>query len=160
MIEWIQEYLRQIISAVFLIALLQAILPRGLIRRVGLLVCGLVLLLVILRPVHKIELQDLSELFAASELERMDFEDYSRENAEKMEQLITEKTQAYIWDKAQKLAFTPKEISVQTKKGEDYPYPYSVTIKGMYTQKQRLELTAWIAANLAIAEHNQQWRWE
>jgi len=160
MISAIQTYFKQILAAVFLIATMQSIFTQGLIKKVGMLACGLVLMLVMLRPILTFDTENLAKIFAEIEIADADFDAYSRENLQDMAQFITDRTRAYILDKAAEISFTPKKITVNTQVRENYPYPHSVIITGMYTQQQRMELTAWIESNLAIPQARQTWRWE
>lgn len=154
-----QEYLKQVISAAFMIAIVQSLVPKGFSCKVLTMACGLLLMLVLIQPVKKFNIQKFAALFSQQAIGMPNYEQLQAENQENLLRLISEQTRTYILDKAAELSFTPKEVEVQVQMLEQYPYPHAVTISGMYTQSQRVKLTEWIENNLAIPEKNQTWRW-
>ena len=157
-IEAVRGYLFSLAAAAFLSALAAQLAPRGAARRGVTLACALLLTLTALRPLARIDPEDL-----ALQLSRLDIEteeartQVNLKNRALMEMIITEKTQAYILDKAVGLGLSI-EAEVQTKDTGQGPYPYAVTLRGSPTAQQKLALQALIARNLAIPEERQAWQ--
>ena len=100
-----QEWLLGILAACILCSVAESLMPSGPVKRVGKLVCGLVLLCALLAGTGKLdwsESQRWAEQWNAQlELEKQDLEDQVNEE---MKVIIEEKFEAYIVDKAAALA--------------------------------------------------------
>lgn len=118
------------------------------------LVSGLLLALAILQP--------LAGLTGAGRaLENMDWmpeageqtELYRKNQQEALSAIIEEKTQAYIWDKANRLGLACT-VTVEAAAGESgVPLPSGVTIRGPYSR----ELARCIEEEVGIPAENQIW---
>lgn len=163
MIELIRSWLVGITCAAAIVALCESLAPAGTVRKIGRLTGGLVLLLAIVQPVMKLNMDDFAGILTSY---RVDAEvaamDMGLENARLMKGIIEEETAAYILDKAEALGIDCR-VDVTAAMGEeegDYPIPHKVTVVGELTQDQRRELTRRIEADLAIPAERQAYERE
>ena len=75
------------------------------------------------------------------------------------EQVIKEKCETYIWDKAVSLGFEPLGVEVEIMADGGQPYPCRVIISGEFTQGQKQQLSHWIQQELAVKTEDQEWTW-
>lgn len=120
-------------------------------------VCGIFLLLCIIRPFADISLTGWSR-FALPYLQQTQYtsqgEEYARQQTRT---IIKQKTQAYILDKAAEL---DADIRVEVKLSDDpLPYPVSVEIYGTISPYTKQKLEQILSRELSIAKENQSWIW-
>ena len=147
-----RQWLLEITAAAMLVALVEALIPTGTIRRVGKLTGGLVLMIVVLRPMIGLDYSALSESFSRW---RQDMGTYQVQpgttNFRVMKTIIESKSAAYIQDKAEGLGILCQaEVKCSAEDHQSYPYPDSVTIKGDLSSGQISRLQELIEAELAI----------
>ena len=154
MIGALRTWLLSIIAAGLVLSILYALLPKGRLRPIVRTAGGVVLMLVILRPLTELDLEG----FAVS------YDDYAREIRELTEQyraadtaelaaIIERETAAYISDKAATLGLTVT-ARVETETGEDgIPIPSAVEVDGPRSP----ELETYIAQELGIPPERQVW---
>lgn len=125
MVETLREWVTAVVAAAVLVSAAERLTPKGTIRRITAFIGGLVLLLVLLRPVTELRPGRV-------ELERRSYEtaiarkteELRRENSETLTQGIAREAEAYISDKAAALG---QEVhpSVTTAAGIDgLPVPW------------------------------------
>lgn len=131
MIEAARSWLTAVAAAAFLVSLSQSLIPEGTVRKIAGFAGGLVLLLVMVRPL------------LGADFQQMDFhyEDYAGEISQRqtelqaqsdqtLEQLIQKKTEAYILDKAAALG-VDCTVRVLMEPGEDgTPVPAGAELTG------------------------------
>jgi len=154
----ILQYLRPILAVSFLVAAVRAAFSERSYGKLIGFVGSLLILATILGPVAKLD----ADLVAAAigRLEMYKVEDkleHAIDNSAIISEIIKEKTETYISDKATQLDLALRSVSVTMEKGGEYPYPAAVRISGQFTQQQRTELTRWIERNLAIPNKAQTW---
>lgn len=76
------------------------------------------------------------------------------ENRQIMGTIITEKTEAYILDKAASLG-AAVEAEVGIRQGSHYPYPWDCVIRGALTEAQKDALRRDLELSLGIPEERQ-----
>lgn len=155
--EGLRQYLFSLAAAALLCALVKSLVPKGKMERVVSMLCGVFLAMTALSPLARWELPDfaaqLSKVQIAAEEAKTGVE---IRNREALLAIIKEKTQTYIWDKANELGLDIEvTVTVETKDG--CPYPSVVRINGPCTPSQRQALTAYIEENLAIGKERQLW---
>ena len=156
----LKAYLLRVVSICVLTALARAFPVKGAVRKAMELTCGLLVLLTILQPLVRIDVSEISSAIGRLITQTADAERESRAyNARLTADVIKEKTEAYIWDKATEEKFTPTEVSVEVSFGGTYPYASGVVIGGAYTDLQKKRIGSWIESTLAIPEDRQQWHW-
>ena len=120
------------------------------------LLCGVFMILCVVSPLLNIRLSSLT-----------DFTDEIREQAdavssdgkmmaqEEYRAVITQRTQAYILDKAVSLG---ADVTVEVTLGEDdLAAPHAVTIRGRISPYAKGLLSSWLASDLGVATEEQTW---
>lgn len=149
-------WLLAVISASLICALADALMPPGAVRRVGRLVCGLVLLGAILPPLTSLDLSDgrrwLEDYLAS--LEDREAELTQTVNSQ-MKIIIEQEYAAYIVDKATELGLTC-ELRVECGLSEEGLYlPARTEVSGPLTEGERALISRMIAENLGVPESEQ-----
>lgn len=154
MIGALRTWLLSIIAAGLVLSILYALLPKGRLQPIVRTAGGVVLMLVILRPLTELDLEG----FAVS------YDDYAREIRELTEQyraadtaelaaIIERETAAYISDKGAALGVNCHAV-VETELRSGVPYPCAVTLD----VERNETLAACIAADLGIGKEAQVWQ--
>lgn len=162
MIDMIRGWLLGIVGAAILSAIAMSLTPKGRVRDVTRLVCGIVMALSLIQPVLKLDFDayslNLSEYRGAAD----SITDSIQENNDRLSRLIIEEEcAAYILDKAQVLGLTAVTASVTAKWGDEgcwYPYEAMLDIQGAQSDKDRL--AAIIESELGIPRERQSWSTE
>ena len=155
MIGALRTWLLSIIAAGLVLSILYALLPKGRLRPIVRTAGGVVLMLVILRPLTELDLEG----FAVS------YDDYAREIRELTEQyraadtaelaaIIERETAAYISDKGAALGVNCHAV-VETELRSGVPYPCAVTLD---VERNETLGAACIAADLGIGKEAQVWQ--
>ena len=157
MIEAVQEWLRAVVVTALLLSVVQTLLPEGNVRRIASFSGGLILMLVLLRPLLGTDLSalelDLAPYREAIEERQAELE---AQSDQELEQLIAERTGAYILEEAARLGMQI-QVRVETVPGDDgMPVPVRVEITGAYSS----QLSEWIAQELGIPGEEQVWHEE
>lgn len=154
MIAAVRAWLMTVVAAALLISLAESLIPEGSLKKIASLTGGLVLLLTLLQPVLKVDLQKLD----------IHYDEYAQEITQRQEELessgsnelaglIADKTEAYILDKAKTLG-VDCTATVSTETGEDgVPIPYSVTLQGTRSEA----LAEYMEQELGIPRERQVW---
>lgn len=154
----ILEYLRPIIAVSFLVAAVRAVFTESSFGKLIGFVGSLLIFAVILKPVAKLDADLIAEAIGKLELHNVENHlEHVIDNSQIISEIIKEKTETYISDKATQLNLALRSVSVTMEKGGEYPFPNAVQISGQFTQQQRTELTEWIEINLAIPSKAQTW---
>jgi len=157
MTEALQNYLLSVTAVSLLASSLLALVPKGGVRRVLSLLCGLAVILTVIGPLARLDAarmaRAISQASMASDEAASGVEVKSREL---VSAIIKEKTEAYILDKAGEMGFTPR-VEAEMDDGGDYPCPCGVRISGSWDAAQREKLSSLIEADLAIPENRQVW---
>ena len=156
MIGAIRTWLMGIICCAAVVALAEAIMPKGTVRKIGMTIGGLVLMVTILQPVLSFDFGRLSGLMARYRLEaEEDSRRLAEENQTLMGDIIEEQTAAYIADKAEELGASV-QVDVTCQLDETgFPYPTAVTVSGNLTEEQRDSLSRCIEGDFAVPVEHQ-----
>ena len=152
----VRSWLLTVIGASLICALADALMPQGPVRRVGRLVCGLVLLGAILSPLTQLDLssgQRWLEDYLAS-LDNQEAELTETVNSQ-MKVIIEQEYAAYIVDKAAQLGVA---CSVQTEcalSEEGLYLPARVRVSGALTEKERARIAQMIEEDLGVPQSEQ-----
>ena len=126
--------------------------PKGREQAMVRLVGGLLLALAILRPLAGGCWEGLELEIGPLQGEEL-AETYRKNQQEALSAIIAEKTEAYIWDKANQLGLDCT-VSVAAAPGEGgIPLPESVTVRGRYSG----ELARWLEEEVGIPAEKQIW---
>lgn len=158
MSQAIGKYLISVAAAAMLLSLVQSILPKGPVRRVAGFVGGLLVVLAVLSPVVSVDHDTLAQSIGQLQVETQAIEAGAiRANRELLSDIIKQRCETYIWDKANELG-ADLEVSVTLSQDDEYPYPVSVVLTGSVTPEQRLRLTENISRDMGISSRQQEWK--
>lgn len=150
--EWVRQWLLSMTCAALIAALADGLMPKGAVRQVGRLVCALMLLCVVLRPVLRVRIPSAEQL-----MERMgqelaaDRERLEQHGGDMLKTLIERESAAYIVDKAAALG-SECEVRVECLLSEENLWlPYRAEVSGRLSREQRQRLTVQIQNELGIS---------
>ena len=154
MMEAVRVWLTSVVLVSVLLSAAQSLIPPGTVRKAAGFTGGLILLLVLLRPVLGADLDrlalDFSDYQTAVEERQAELADTQ---TEAMASIIAEQTEAYILDKAGELG-AEVTVRVETRTGEDgVPVPWSAELTGARSR----ELAAYLETELGIPAERQVW---
>ena len=156
MTSWMRSWVVSITCAAMAAAVIEALLPRGAIRRVGRLAGALLLLLAAVQPFLRWDESALAYLpaFASGDVESaaQSGEDWARAVKK---QLIEERAAAYIQDKAEALGIRCRPEVACTIGSEGAASLTGVHVTLYEGQARQEELARLIADELGIARENQ-----
>lgn len=152
------KYLLSVSAAAMLLGVVQTILPKGAVHRLCTFAGGLLVVIVVLSPVVDVDYDGLARsiMRAANEAIETDITVFSEDN-NLMADIIKQKCEAYIWDKANELG-ADLEVDITLSENEDNPYPVSVVLVGSATPQQQFSLSACIRDDMGIPPKRQEWR--
>lgn len=158
MMEGLRSWLLAVISVSLLCALADALMPRGPVRRVGKLVCGLVLLAALLSPIAQLDAAGgqrwLEDYFASVDGRAAELRE---ELNGQMKVIIERECAAYIVDKAAELGLTCS-ARVECRAGEEGLYlPVYAEITGELSEREKQQLGRYIAEDLGVPETEQRY---
>ena len=156
MMDGVRTWLLGVISASLLCALADCLMPSGAVKRVGRLVCGLVLLCAVLSPVPGLDLEGggawLEGYFSDLDTRRGELEQQVNEG---MKVIIEEKCAAYIVDKAAQLGLSCT-ARVECRVGEDGLFvPERTRVDGRFTDVEQSRLTQLVSEDLGVPPERQ-----
>lgn len=150
----LRGWLLGIIAAGMVLAVLYALLPRGRIQTVAAAAGGTILLLVIVRPVLRIDPEAIFDDYDDCRLEIEALaESYRQANEDELTAIIEGKTAAYIANRYS-ASGTACTVRVTTELRDGIPYPDTVTLDIPRDEA----LSAWISTELGIDSAHQYWR--
>lgn len=156
MTEEFRSYLMAIAAAAMAVSLATVLLRGKALRKALQLTGGIVLILVVLGPVVKVNLDAFGQYISGITLEQDAIRSgIEVESKDIMARIIQEKTEAYILDKAKALG-AEVQVTVTVTEGKDYPYPSAATIEGFLTSTQQTMLSADLEQSLAIPKERQE----
>lgn len=157
MTDAVRTYLLSIIAAVFLGTLCGAFFPKGNLKKLMQFVCGLLLVIVLVRPYASLDYSVFSQAIAKAFMQSQQTKSrVAVKNRELVAEIIKQNTEAYILDKAHQndMQITAEVIM----DGFDtYPYPSAVIIIGRFTAAQQAALCSLISRELGIPSDRQEW---
>lgn len=153
----LRAYLLSIAAAAFLCTIAASLLPKGNLRNITQFVCGLLLAVTVVKPAAEMDYslisQAISKVLMQTEQTRTQV---TVQNRELVSDIIKQKTEAYILDKAREWNMNVT-VEVIMDGSDTYPYPCAVRISGRYTAEQAMRLKTMIERELAIAADRQEW---
>ena len=154
--ELLRTWVLGVTAASLVIAVAEAVMPRGTVKKVGKLTGGLILVLVLLRPLGGLDYQDLYDRVTSLPAGSLTQETLEEETNRFLEQGIEEELAAYIAEKGNALgcSCTAQVDCVQDPSG--VPIPVWVTVTGTFTPAQKETLQTLIAQDLGVGPEAQQ----
>lgn len=160
MTELLGQWIIGLAGAALFSAAAMALTPKGRVRDVTRLVCGVVTALALISPVKQLDMSLYSMNLAQyrQELEKKT-EAVTQAGNRLSRAIIQEECCAYILDKAQVLGMDVGNVSVTVKWGDEQElwYPYEVSLEGAADSAGRQALARTIEAELGIPEERQVW---
>lgn len=148
------QYILRLSAAAILTAVAQCFPLEGAMRGLVKLVGGVLMAMTLISPLLTLRLPDmdgwLTSFETGGQAAAASGEQMAREAACT---IITERTEAYILDKAAALG-AALAVRVRT---DETGVPVGVTLRGSLTEEAKLELSRIIASELGIGEEAQQW---
>ena len=157
MIESLRQWLVSLTAAAIFLGAAESLVSQGSVRRVLRLAGGLVLMILLLRPLSGIvgQLPELSLDGIRQETKQRE-EELQKQQDEAGEGLIESELGTYIWDKEQSLGLD-YPVSVSTRPGAGGgSVPDRVSIDGPFHQ----ELSDWLTTELGLGPECQIWQEE
>ena len=153
MIELFRSWLLGIIATSLILAVIYSIAPPGKLRPATRLIGGLVLLMAVLGPLGRIDVDWDTSYSDYVNLIQDQIDSYRTENENRYAELISERVETYIADKGNEggLVCHP---SVTTRMEQGVPFPDSVVMDIPLDE----DLAASIADDLGIPRERQIWR--
>ncbi len=150
--ELVRQWLLGVTGAALMAALADGLMPKGAVKQVGKLVCALVLLCAVLRPVLSVDIPEPGQLRSRLQGELGDSRARLEQNSTQMlKTLIERECGAYIVDKAVQLgAVCHAQVECALSDGGAW-LPCRAHITGQLNAQQRQQLTAAVHSELGIA---------
>lgn len=151
-----RDWIVHITAASLLAAMAMAMTPKGRVRQVTRLVCGLMCALAVAGPLTQLDAGALASGLARYEQRAGQIVSQAQEEEKMLERTyIEQQCQAYILGKADESGIVPGEVSVTARWDGDAGvwYPWSVTLGAPYDSA----LATSIEAELGIPADRQRW---
>ena len=158
--ETLRSWIISLTGAGMLTAAANALTPKGKVKNIVRLLCGVVMGLTLLKPFVGFDFTTLSGSLAKYRAESDGINTAILETNDRLAALIIEgRCRAYILDKAQEYGLDTVEVTVVVKRGDEgtwYPYETNLTVNGQEQNKVRLSEA--IESELGISRDRQHWR--
>lgn len=155
-----RDWIIALTGAGMLTAAANALTPKGKVKNVVRLLCGVVMALTLLKPFAGFDFTALSGSLIKYRAEAEGLSSALFETDDRLAALIIEgRCSAYILDKAQEYGLDAAQAVVTVKRGDEgtwYPYEASLTIEGREESLERLSYL--IESELGIPKDRQHWR--
>lgn len=152
MLEGLRQYLLSVTAAALLTAVLQALLPKGPVRRVTALACSLLMLLTVVRPLNQFNTEELIRNFENYCQELSVYpEEMEKTSAALTESIIVSKSVSYIEDKAKENDMICN-VQVSCRDENGVAVPDAVTVVGDLTGEERQTLLTVIQDDFGLGE--------
>lgn len=153
MLTFLRTWLISIVAVSILLSILQSVLPEGSVRTVARTTGGLILLLVLLRPLLGVDLSVLSAVGAdTSDSVNEQIAAFAAENAAQLQTLVEEKTAEAIASKAAALGIScAPRVTAEQRDGTWFPARADMDIP------KAQQLSDYITEELEIDEAHQFW---
>lgn len=160
MTEMARGWLLSILATSIICALADALMPKGAVKQVGRLVCGLVLAVVVVSPVVRLDLEDSQQwiegYFTGIDQQKQELEEQVNDE---MKPIIEQEYEAYIVDKAAQLGLICT-ARVECRMEENVYLPARAWIGGALTAEEKNELTAILSEELGLSPEDQSYTGE
>lgn len=151
MIEGVRLWLLSILTVSLVCALADAMMPAGAVKKVGRLVCGLVLAAVVLTPVVTLDLEEGRQWLESYGMEMDEQEEkLKKQVSEEMKIIIQQDYEAYIVDKAAHLG-AECTAKVECSEEDGVCLPERAWISGTLSPEVREELTRILQEELGLS---------
>ena len=159
MTAFAQEWVRAIAGCALICAAAMALTPRGKVKNVLKLVCGIVLIMAMISPFLNKDLPDMSLDISEYRKKADEIIGQAQEKENGLSRTIIEgEMESYILDKAKSLSVQLESVEVSVKWGDEGCwYPYEVHMTGEIPQREKNLLSSNIEAELGVPNERQYW---
>ncbi|MCL2562718.1 MAG: hypothetical protein FWE08_01605 [Oscillospiraceae bacterium] len=159
MANLIRTWILGLTAAAFLAAVAMTLTPKGRPRAVVGLVTGLVTIAALIAPIldfdYEAYARNVEHFELSLEARNAEWEAHQEELTSR---IIIERSEAYIWDKAESLGLVGMDIEVAVAHNEaGWMFPDRVWITGEYTTAQQSALSEFLAGTFGIPAERQYW---
>ena len=152
------EWVRAVAGAALICAAASVLAPKGPAKGVLKLLCGIVLLLIVIKPVAKTDPAQLSLDMSNYRERAAEIAGDAQETQNALDRrFIEQKFSAYILDKAKSLGLSDITAEVTVKWGEDCWYPYAAKLTNKPPQREKSLLENEIEYELGIPKERLYW---
>ena len=153
--DGIRSYLGSVIAVCLLATLAMALVRQerahGLVR----LISGLLVVLVVLRPLPTVDWTELTEGLLSIGGSEVDRESFQQKYQDSLRQNIRTNTQRYIEERAAAMGvYLQAEVELSD---DEYPVPVAVRLVGIVNHDQWMELSLFLKDSLGIPVEKQEW---
>lgn len=153
--ELIHTWILSVTVSAIVIAVAEALMPPGAVKKVGKLTGGLILVLGILQPLVTMDYEDLYDMVTALPAGAIAQEGAQTHQYEAMKGIIEEELEAYIVDKGEALgADCTAQVTCTPGEGE-VPVPTQATVTGDLTPAQQEAMSRYLEQELGIPPQGQ-----
>lgn len=156
--EFMRSWILSVTVSAMIIAVAEGMMPEGTVKKVGKLIGGLVLMLGILQPLVRMDVEEL--FLAANGLTSITVEtqeEMQTGSEEMLKSIIEEELCAYVLDKAQGLGLSCT-LSIRCTIGEDgVPVPDEAELHGSFSSEQRRGMEKLLSEELGIPKERQSY---
>lgn len=154
--QGLREYFTAVLAVCMLAVIVNSLAKKGNIQKIVRLVLGILIVLVVLKPLGAIDLDALSMGFLELTGQQLDLQEPEEAYKTALHKQIKESTEQYIEDRANVLgAYVQAKVTLSD---DEYPVPIAVQIVGSLNTEQAKALHAYVTDSLGIAEENQEWK--
>ena len=155
--ELLRTWVLGVTATSLVIAVAEAIMPRGTVKKVGKLTGGLILVLVLLQPLAHLNYQDLYDRVMSLPAGSLSRETLEEQAGIPLEEGIEAELAAYIAEKSAELG-CPCTVRVDCVPDEEgVPIPMRVEITGPVTHDKKEALQSIIARDLGVGPESQEY---
>ena len=158
MTAFLTGWLRPLIAGALIVSLLLALAPEGKSRAPLRFASGVLMTLLLLRPLTGLDLTQLPELISTGLFRTEAVVESAAQQAEAVYDLfIRRETEEYIWNAAEALGFETLGVRAVLKEDAEEPVLWEICLRGSWTPAQRSELSRLLETELGVPPERQHW---
>ena len=152
------DWLRPLIAGALLVSLLLAFAPEGRARAALKFAAGVLMTVLLLRPLTGPEPETLYDRLTSGLTEAAALEETAVKQAEAVyDSFICRETEEYIWSAARELGIDTLGVRVVTDAEATGTVPREIFLRGCVSETQRCELSRLLETELGIGPEHQYW---
>lgn len=160
MSEILNQWVKNLCVAAIITGIAMTLTPKGRVRDVLRLVCGLAMVMALISPLTRLDMDGYAISLARYREEYQQYYDQTQEKSDRLVRSVIEQECAtYILDKAQLVGLRVTSAEVTAKWGDEekvwYPYEVYIEFEGDISQTSGLADT--IEADLGVPRERQYW---
>lgn len=154
----IKQYLLSVMIVIIIIGIAKGMIgKKSPYKSAVSMLCGLVMLLTILKPLKVTNWYSYSDFFDEVNLDAEYASAFGQQQAQtEMERIISEQTKSYIFDKAAAMG-AQLDISVELETVNNIPVPVAIKLEGSISPYAKTSMKKIIKNDIGIPEDRQEW---